>query len=67
MEELADFNNIMENQFKENINKAFHKKFHNIQKLQNLEIDKKLLLLSKQRDVGQLKYMSKLFYFSNTI
>lgn len=59
LEELADFNKIMEKQFKSNMKKEFHQKFHNINKIQNKDIDEKLKLLSKQRNTDQLKYLLK--------
>jgi hypothetical protein len=57
--ELADFNKIMERNLKAGMSKEFHEKFHTINKLQNKEIDNKLKILSKQRNVGQLKYSLK--------
>ena len=59
LEELADFNKIMEKQFKDNMKKEFHEKFHNINKIQNKAIDEKLKILSKQRNADQLKYLLK--------
>lgn len=57
--ELADFNKILENHFRENIKKEFHEKFNKINNIQNEEIDKKLAIMSKQRNAGQLKYLLK--------
>lgn len=59
IEELADFNKLMEKHLKESLKMEFHEKFHKINKIQNKEIDKKLLLLAKQRNAGQLKYLLK--------
>lgn len=39
--------------------KQFHEKFHEIDKFQNKEIDKKVIELEKKRNVGQIKYLVK--------
>jgi len=57
--ELTEFNKIMENQFKEKMNSKFHKQFHNINDMQNKEIDKKIIEQSRIRNAGQVKYLIK--------
>ena len=59
LEELTDFNKIMEKHLKESMKKEFHEKFHSINQIQNKEIDKKLKAMAKNRNVGQLKYLMK--------
>ena len=70
LEDLTDFNKIMENHLKKSLNtelnnsafkrKEFHEKFHAIDKIQNKEIDKKMVELAQQnRNVDELKYLVK--------
>ena len=59
LEELTDFNKIMERQLNTSLTKEFHEKFHNVHKIHNKAIDKKLEHESKNRNIGQLKYLIK--------